>query len=92
MIELVSDVLPRNIKLIKFLQVHPKIRARPKILAKPQRRVARDSAAAAQNVGNPGSRDLDRAGKFSGAHLEFLQLVRKVFPRVYGSTRHFKRF
>jgi hypothetical protein len=92
MVELISDDLSRNIKIIKFLQVHPEIRAHSKIMAKPQRRVARDSAAAAQNVGNSGSRNLDRSGKFSGGHPEILQLVRKVFARVYGSTRHFLTF
>lgn len=76
----------RNTKVIKSLEIEPKLRAGAKEMAETQGRIARDGARPIQNLRDAIRGDADFAREFGGAHVECLEFFGEMFAGMnYGN-------
>jgi hypothetical protein len=78
--ELIAEFPAREVELVELLQIHPKIGTHSEILTEPQRSIAGNPPAPAQNVDDTGRRHLDRARQFARTDAQLLQVVGKSSP------------
>jgi hypothetical protein len=70
-----AEVPAGKVELVGLLQIHPKIRAGPKVAGEPQGGIGRDGPPAGDDLRDAVGRDGKRTGQLGGGNTDLLQFV-----------------